>query len=157
MKRGGYLQRHTPLKSNTRLNVVGNSDTAQIKNQIQHELRRIVIARDKGCILRGSFEVSACGGYSKDGEIILQADHLLSRAHSATFADPRLVVCVCKAHHAWKSLGGNLRKAQYDELVRSILPQDRVELWDKCERDSWRPHRTSAMDWRTELAWLKTQ
>jgi hypothetical protein len=149
MKRGGFLKRNTPLAKK------GKSDTTLLKDAIQDELHRIVKARDDGCILRGSFDVPSCGGYAKDGHLILQADHLLTRANSATFADPRLVVCVCKAHHGWKSLGGNRNKAQYDAAVRAVLPPDRVSLWDAAEKDSWRPHRTSSTDWAKELAYLR--
>ena len=157
MERRTGLQRYTPLTSKSRLNAEGKSDSAKVKRDIQAELRRIVIARDGGCILRGSYDAPACGGFDKDDNLILQADHLITRANSATFADPRLVVCVCKAHHGWKSIGGNARKAEYDKLVRTLLPPDRVELWNKCERDSWKPVRTSSTDWRIELAYLRTQ
>jgi hypothetical protein len=150
MKRSGPLRRKTPLA------VVGKSDTIKIKTAIQAELRRIVIARDGGCVLRSSYDAPSCGGFTKDGRLILQADHLITRANSATFADPRLVVCVCKAHHGWKSLGGNRNKAQYDAAVREVLPADRVTLWDACEKDSWRPHRAYTSDWAKELAYLKT-
>lgn len=75
----------------------------------------------------------------------------------ATYADPRLVVCVCRPCHAWKSLGSNLRKAQYDALVRALLPADRVSLWDRCEADSWRPARTGAYDWKLAEIALKHQ
>jgi hypothetical protein len=156
MERRTPLKRYTELKQKTPLAPKGKSDTALAKEHIQAELRRIVIARDGGCIFRPSFDVPSCGGYAKDGHLILQADHLLTRANSATFADPRLVVCVCKAHHGWKSVGGNLRKAQYDAAVRAILPADRVALWDACEKDSWRPVRTSSSDWALELAYLRT-
>jgi hypothetical protein len=156
MKRSGPLQRYTVLKRKTPIAVHGHSDTARLKEAIQVALRRIVIARDGGCILRDSYDVSSCGGYAKDGHLILQADHLVTRANSATFADPRLVVAVCKAHHGWKSVGSNRNKAQYDAAVRSVLSEERVKLWDACERDSWRPVRTSASDWATELADLKT-
>jgi hypothetical protein len=156
LKRGGFLKRKTPLRAN------GKSDTALTREHIQAELRRIVIERDGGCIFQKplmdgrSLGIPYCGGYAKDGHLILQADHLLTRANSATFADPRLVVAVCKAHHGWKSLGSNRNKAQYDAAVRAILPADRVALWDACEKDSWRPHRTYASDWALELAYLKT-
>jgi len=42
--------------------------------------------------------------------VVLLADHLITRANSATFADSRLVVCVCKSCHAFKSLGSNRHK-----------------------------------------------
>jgi hypothetical protein len=122
MKRGGFLKRKTPLR------VKGISDTSQLKDDIQAELRRIVIARDGGCVLRDSYDAPSCGGYAKDGHLILQADHLVTRANSATFADPRLVVAVCKAHHGWKSLGSNRNKAQYDDAIRKVLSDERVAL-----------------------------
>lgn len=154
MKHGGYLQRHTPLKRKTPLAALGKSDAALLKKKIQAELRRIVIARDKGCILR---DIRHCGGLPDTPGIVLQGDHLVTRANSATFADPRLVVCVCRSCHYWKSVGGNINKAQYDALVRTLLPKDRVELWDKAIQDSWRPMRYSSMDWALELTFLKTQ
>lgn len=159
------LQRRTPLKRLTPLAASGKSDTAQIKRDIQAELRRIVIARDGGCIFRSlgggygvvaDFSIPHCNGYDKNNNLILQADHLITRASSATYADSRLVVCVCKGHHAWKSLGTRGEKLQYDAIVRTLLPPDRVALWDVCERDSWRPRRTSTTDWALELAYLRT-
>jgi hypothetical protein len=58
---------------------------------------------------------------------------------------------------AWKSLGPNLRKKQYDEIVRQLLSAERVELWDACERDSWRPHRAYAADWKLAEASLRAE
>lgn len=152
MKRGGFLRRNTPLAAKSQ------SETALIKDRIQDVARLIVIERDGGCILRHLQyrDFPACGGYAKDGHLILQADHLVTRANSATFADTRLIVTLCKAHHGWKSLGSNARKAQYDELVKGILPADRVELWERAERDSWRPHRNYTSDWKAELAYLES-
>ncbi len=138
------LRRRTPLRSKNHICVAGHSDTAEIKERIQALLRAIVIARDKGCILR---DVRHCNGLPDIPGVVLQADHLITRANSATFADTRLVVCVCRPCHAWKSLGSNQRKAEYDALVRTLLPADRVALWDRCEQDSWRPHRTFMSDW----------
>jgi hypothetical protein len=146
------LRRKTGLKRGSKLRVAGKSEVSETKRNIQALLRDIVIERDGGCILRG---VRLCGG--DKGYAVLQADHLISRANSATYADPRLVVCVCRPCHAWKSLGGNLRKAQYDALVRALLPADRVALWDRCEADSWRPQRTRAYDWKLAEIALKAQ
>jgi hypothetical protein len=154
MKRGGFLQRKTPLRSHAKLRVAGHSGTADIKRSIQALLRAGVMARDKGCILRN---VRHCNGLPGIPGVVLQADHLITRANSATFADLRLVVCVCRSCHAWKSLGGNMRKAQYDALVRELLPRERVILWDRCERDSWRPVRTSAYDWKLAEVALRTE
>lgn len=160
MKRGGFLQHKTPLKRSTKLRVAGHSEVAETKRNIQALLRDIVIKRDGGCILRNvgiSPLYPYCNGYAKDGHLILQADHLISRGNAATYADSRLVVCVCKGHHGWKSIGSNLRKRQYDEIVRQLLPPERVKLWDACERDSWRPHRAYAADWKLAEAALKAE
>jgi len=154
----------TPLTRKTKLRHKSKSETALLKEAIQAELRRIVIARDGGCILRNlpmnirhQYGVHSCNGYRRDGELILQADHLIGRSNSGTYADSRLVVCVCKGHHGWKSVGNNLRKKQYDAIVRTLLPKNRVELWDKAEQDSWRPVRRSASDWKLEFIALQQQ
>ncbi len=150
------LKRYTPLRSKTRLNVKGHSDTATIKDEIQAVIRDIVTARDNGCIFR-NYPGHVCSGYAKDGHLILQADHLVTRANAATFADTRLVVCVCKGIHGWKSVGSNLRKKQYDEMVRTLISPERVALWDRCEADSWKPSRGAAYNWALTLAALKQE
>jgi hypothetical protein len=153
------LLRKTPLRRKTTLKVVGDSDTATIKRDIQYLAREIVIARDGGCILRDLHYdgIPECNGYTNDGQLVLQADHLITRSNSATFADTCLIVCVCKGHHSWKSLGSNARKKEYDELVRTLISPERVKLWDECERDSWRPHRTGIYDLKLALAALKQE
>jgi hypothetical protein len=52
MERKAGLKRCTPITSKTRIQIAGKSDTAQLKEAIQIELRRIVVARDGDCILR---------------------------------------------------------------------------------------------------------
>ena len=157
MKRSGFLKRKTPLRSYTplqasKLRFKGVSTTKQLKTRIQELLREIVILRDKGCILR--FKRN-CGG--EIGQAVLQADHLITRSNSATYADSRLVVCVCRSCHGWKSLGSNLRKAQYDSMVKEILPRERVELWEKCEQDSWRPNPKRTYDWKLSIIQLEQE
>jgi len=147
MKRSDFLQRRTPLRQKSK------SETALIKEDIQALLRTIVIARDRGCILR---DIRHCGGIPGALGVVLQADHLITRANSATFADPRLVVCVCRSCHYWKSVGSNRNKTEYDALVKSIISADRVALWEACERDSWRPHRNYTSDWAKEAAYLRS-
>lgn len=154
MERRIGLQRHTPLNRRTALAAIGKSDTAQLKQAIQDELLRIVLKRDGGCFLNGKFG-HVCSGWRKDGTVVHQADHLIERSNSATYADPRLVVCVCKGIHAWKHFKKS-NHDQYNAWVRQLLPPDRVTLWDACERDSWRPTRTSSSDWAKELAYLRT-
>lgn len=147
----------------TKLRLSSDSPAKQTKERIQALLRQIVMIRDGGCIISGKrhlnklFDIPECNGYRKDGELILQADHLITRGNAATYADSRLVVCVCQGHHGWKSVGSNLRKQQYDQIVRSLLSPERVELWDKCEKDSWRPKRMDAHDWLLEEIALKAE
>jgi hypothetical protein len=76
----------------------------------------------------------ACNGYRNDGELVLQADHLITRASNATYADTRLIVCVCKGHHGWKKW----HEKEYEALVRTLISPERVALWKRCEEDSWR-------------------
>jgi hypothetical protein len=155
------LKRYTQLTRKTRLAAKSAGDSAVLKEQIQALVRAIVIIRDGGCILRAYGDryrdFPQCNGYTKADELILQADHLVTRANSATYADIRLIVCLCTGHHAWKSKGGNARKAEYDEIVKTLIEPERVALWEACERDSWKPHRTYASDWQKEVAFLKTK
>ena len=76
-----------------------SSPSNDIKDEIQGLLRSIAIIRDGGCVLRDYPQTGKCGGYTKDGNLILQYDHLNSRTHSISFADERLGVLVCKRHH----------------------------------------------------------
>jgi hypothetical protein len=133
------------------------NETSIVKREIQDVVREIVIKRDGGCIFR--FIAGApdgppdCNGYRNDGELILQADHLITRANSGTYAEPRLIVCVCKGHHGWKKW----HEREYNALVRILLPPDRMKLWDACERDSWKPNRGAAYNWSLTLAALKQE
>ena len=127
----------------------GTSETSVLKEQIQELLREIVIARDGGCILR---KIRHCGG--EIGQAVLQGDHLITRGNSATYADSRLVVCLCMPCH------GGFKKwneAQYNNMVRGIISKERVELWDKCLKDSWRPISKRSADWKLEIINLKNE
>lgn len=126
--------KRTPLKRGTsqlkrsKLQVEGHSTTAYLKKDIQATLREIVILRDKKCILYG---LRCYHTYGMVG-IVWQAEHLIERSNTDTFADSRLVVLVCKNCHGWK----HFRKSnhdQYDEWVKSKLSKERVELWERCE------------------------
>lgn len=169
MNRTSALKRTVGLKRSqkgfaprrSKLRLQGVSTASQLKRDIQALVRAIVILRDGRCILRevNNYDfleggkigiarkiagVPRCNGFAKDGHLILQADHLISRSNSATYGDTRLIVCLCKAHHGWKSVGNNLRKAEYDKIVRQIISPERVALWDMAEADKYRPHK---MDW----------
>ena len=149
-----YFKRkqYRPMKR-TRIKVRGSSKTADLKSQIQDLLRAIVIIRDGGCILRNLQGVPQCNGYRSDGELILQADHLITRSNSATYAELKLVVCVCKGHHGWKKY----YETRYNEVVRKILPTESVELWDLREKERFIPTRKGAYDWKMEVVFLKEQ
>lgn len=141
--------KRTPLKRKTKLRVAGHSTVAEQKREIQALVREVVIKRDGGCVLR---KIRNCGG--EIGQAVLQADHLITRANSATFADTRLIVCLCRPCH------GGFKKwheKEYNALVRMILSPERVKLWDKCERDSWKPQRTSSYDWKMAIIALKQE
>ncbi len=148
--------RRIGLRRTKGLRMRGVSETSVLKEMIQNMLRLIVIKRDGGCILRKAKGVPVCNGYRNDGDLILQADHLVDRGNSATYADSRLVVCVCKGHHGWKSVGNNLRKNEYDEVVRKLISPERRILWKKCQ-DARSAHFTKKMDWKMELLALETE
>lgn len=155
LKRKIPLRAKSGFKKRGKLRVAGISTTAELKEEIQDLVRDIVILRDKGCIFQNE-KGHICTGFAKDGHLILQADHLLSRGNSATFADTRLIVCVCKGIHGWKSLGNNLRKAEYDERVAKLISKERVKLWVKCELDM-RSHKAYKPDWKMELVALEKE
>lgn len=148
----------------TKLKVVGDNNTATLKKEIQALVRLIVTYRDGGCVLR---HLRHCGGVAgviqqttEDGRLVLkimsqnviQADHLITRANSATFADTRLIVCLCKGCHAWK----HWNEKAYEKLVRLTLPNDRKNLWDRCE-EARQAHKTTKMDWKMEILALKKE
>lgn len=157
MKRSGFkFKPRKPLKR-TKLNVVGHSTTAELKKEIQSLVREIVIKRDGGCIFRKE-KGHVCSGYApKAGHLVLQADHLMSRGNSGTFADTRLIVCVCQGIHGWKSVGSNLRKKEYDERVRKLISKERVELWDEWEAKRFSSFKMGAHDWKMEIVNLKSE
>jgi hypothetical protein len=128
----------------------GVSETSVLKEQIQAELRRIVIARDEGCWLRFYPESGACSGFTKDGVLILQAEHLHTRENSASYADPRLVVCICRHHHInWKPQYSSL----YNKMAEDFIGPARTALWHRV-RDDHSPHHR--IDWKLELLALKS-
>lgn len=140
----------------TSLSPKGKSETSLTKERIQDTARDIVIIRDGGCIFRDHkfYGVPGCNGYRKDGELILQADHLVTRGNSATYADTRLIVCVCQGHHGWKSVAGNLNKPEYDACVKKLISPERVKLWEYAEATK---HKVAKMDWSLELIALEQE
>lgn len=123
--------------------------TAECKDRIQKLLRELVILRDGGCVLRHFPEAGRCGGYRKDGEQILQAEHLNSRQYSVSYADPRNIVCLCLSHHSFfKQKNGAL----YWKLIEKIIGGKR---WDWLQRviEDRKSHHFGLWDWeKAELA-----
>ena len=139
-----------PLKK-TKIRVVGHSEVSEIKQEIQDTLRQICILRDGKCILFGI----KCRHQYGDGEVY-QAEHLVERSNSETYGDPRLVVLVAKPCHGWKHFNDS-NKEQYDKWVRTKISKERVELWDKCKADHWKPKKTGSYDWKLVLLALKQE
>lgn len=133
--------------------VVAKKDNSNVKDRIQDLVREIVILRDDTCVLYGVADVPSCNGHAKDGHLILQADHLITRSNSATYSDTRLIVCICKGHHGWKKWN----EERYNEVMRSVLPTARVSLWLQCQDARYRSVRMRASDWLNEEAALKQE
>lgn len=127
----------------TRLKVAGDNDTATLKKEIQSLVREIVMKRDGTCILRK---------YRHCNDPVMQADHLITRANSATFADTRLIVCLCRTCHGWK----HWHEKEYEELVKSIIPKETLRLWNQAEKFR-HAHKTYKPDWKMEILALKKE
>ncbi len=140
-----------PLKRGGRLRTVHPSDTNHIKEQIQVALREISIIRDGGCVFRNYPESGACGGYRKDGALILQFDHLNSRSHAISFADHRLGVCACKRHHMYFK---KQEPDMYMKIVRKQIGEERSALLDRVQEER-RAHRKFTHDWKLDLIALE--
>lgn len=145
------LKRNKPLRRRTKLRVVGHSSTAEIKEEIQALLREIGLLRDGGCVLRHFKEAGYCGGRRQsDNALILQAEHLVTRSNSASFADMRNIVILCRNHHMFfKTQHGSL----YWELIRRHVGEERWK-WIERVRDDWTPHK---VDLKLELIALKQE
>lgn len=121
----------------TRLKTKGTSPTALFKEQIQAILREIVIKRDGGCIFRHyQFDITPqyrkCGGYRKDGELILQAEHLHTRANASSFSDTRLVICICQRHHIYYK---PQHSDEYYRIVKKHIGPARTKLLQAVQED----------------------
>mgnify|MGYP001579526961 CR=1 FL=1 len=126
----------------TKLKMRGTSETSVLKEQIQKLLRQIVIARDGGCFLRHyeneiTPQYRNCGPVKKNGEIVLQAEHLNSRANANSFSDSRLVVCCCQRHHIYYK---PQYSAEYNRFARDFIGKERAKLWDRVAQDH-RPYK----------------
>lgn len=144
------LKRGTKVMKRTKLRMRGKSETSVLKDRIQFLLREIVMLRDKKCILHGLRCYHAVG--LSEG-IVWQAEHLIERSNSATYADTRLVVLVCKNCHGWKHFKKS-NHDQYDKWVKSKLSRERVQLWERCEAETWK---VAKVDWKLCIVDLERQ
>ncbi len=132
------INSNKPLKRKRTLTLQASKSTSSVlKKEIQALLRAIVILRDGGCFLRNyedsiTPQYSMCGGIRKDGELILQAEHLHTRSSARSFSDDRLVVCVCQRHHIYyKPQHSN----EYNKLAKKYIGKSNAKLWDMVAED----------------------
>jgi hypothetical protein len=140
VERGGHLQRNTPLKTKTRLRIKGISDTAELKDEIQCLVRDIVIIRDGGCLLRNYPGQSAAAS-----EMTASSSSRLTTSSLERTARPTPTPGSSSAFAKVRTVGRKWHEREYNALLKErTLPADRVALWERCERDSWKPVRTGA-------------
>jgi len=143
------------------LKAQSSQTSAVLKTEIQALLREIAILRDGGCVLRdvpktwitkcrGTVDIPHCNGYNKNGEYVLQFDHLNSRRFNVSFANPDLGVCVCRGHHGWKKWNEEI----YNEIIRTIIGPERCASWDRAAADRATYHMDSG-DWAKVKAGLE--
>lgn len=127
------------------------SKSALAKADIQASLRSFVIKRDGGCVLRDEHIAGECGGYTNDGDLVLQAEHLNGRANSVSYAEPDNCVCLCMYHHIFFK---KQNPALYWVLIRKILSKER---WNKIE--GWiqdkTSHRVYTQEWEAKAENLR--
>ena len=142
------------FKAEYNLRRQGKSETSKLKREIQGYLRTLAIKRDGGCVLRTFFsdDIPPCNGYTKNGDLILQYDHLNPRGFNVSYADIRLGVTLCKGHHGWKKWN----KERYDGVVRELIGEERAALWDKVKTDR-RSHPMGAYEWAKIAIALKAE
>lgn len=131
------------LKRSSGLRKKAKNPVSKTKGRIQALLRLRAIERDGGCVLRDYPITGECGPYKADGDLILQAEHLVGRANSISYGDLDNIVCLCMKHHFYfKKQHGAL----YWSLIEEIIGPERWEKVQAWERDK-SPHRMYASDW----------
>src|SRR4051812_1581903 len=150
MKRGGFLKRYTPIKRKS------TSESAVAKESIQALLRAIVIIVDGGCVLRHYPVAGPCSGWNSNGDLILQAEHLVTRGNSISYGDLRNIVCLCRDHHlSFKPTSGRL----YWELIEGYVGAERWK-WIKAveaEERAHKPSRFTAYEWQKIEMYLRSE
>ena len=123
--------KRTPLKKKSK------SDSAVLKDEIQALVRAMAIKRDGGCILRNRKDCGNCGWEDKKGNLILQAEHLVTRGASNYFGDLRNIVCLCVYHHTIFKPQFSFR---YWNAVEQVIGKDRWAWFKRAEADN-RPYK----------------
>lgn len=128
---------------------------SQLKKEIQARLRELAIERDGTCVVSKYQHLLPhahlhCGPRRKDGQLVLQAEHLVGRANSASYADMDNIVLLCMRHHFYfKQQHGAL----YWEIIRGHIGEYRWNKVQSWEQDKT-PHHMVTADWRACLALL---
>jgi hypothetical protein len=151
MKRGGFIQRHQSFQLKPQhprvraaLRRMSDSPSAVAKRNIQDLLRELAILRDGGCVLRHYPEAGACSGYRQDGELILQAEHLVTRSNSVSYGDMRNIVCLCRHHHGhWKPE----HSLRYWQLIERHIGPERW-AWLQRVLDDHKTYPFRVGDWK---------
>ena len=150
MNRGTFKIKPRKPMRRTKLRLAGHSTTTELKQEIQSLLRELAIKTYGTCVLSKYPEAGECGCFNKNGELILQAEHLNSRSNTATFGDTRNIILLCKRHHIfWKPQNGAL----YWELIRKIIGEERYTWYQKARDDK----RAYKIDLKLVLLDLKQQ
>jgi hypothetical protein len=127
------------------------TETARLKNEVQKLVRAICIKRDKHCILSG-VPLKNGGGCSQ----VLQAHHLVTRGKNIGYADTRLIVLICTAHHSAITWATGEEKRSYDALIKKKIGKARSTLLARAEADQ-QAHPMDSYAWGKEIIALKEE
>ncbi len=136
----------------SRLKKKGSSKVSVIKDKIQGALRAKAFERDKTCVIGQNLHMvplvyRECGPFRNDGEMILQAEHLVGRANSASYADMDNIVLICQRHHFYFKKQHPLR---YAEIIKKHIGPER---WQKVQdyEQNMKPTHMVLADWKKRL------
>ena len=124
---------------------------AQAKREIQRLVRQIVIIRDGHCVLRG-VPLKNGNGCSE----VKQAHHLITRGKNIGYADTRLIVLICSAHHSAITWATGEDKRQYDILIQKKIGADRSKLLARAEKDT-KSYPMGIYEWNREIMALSDE
>lgn len=126
----------------TKIRKKGKSEISQCKTRIQALLRDLAIIRDGGCVMKHYQETGKCGGRKKNGELILQFDHLHSRTNSTAW-NLDLGICVCLRHHFYYK---RQYPFEYERYAIDNIGKKREELLYRTRADN-KPYSMKLHNW----------